>query len=361
MRGDQRESDTDMFSYIMPEQRVPQDHPLRPIRKLVDESLKKLSPRFSGMYSRYGRPSIPPEQLFRALLLQVLYTIRSERQLMEQLEFNILFRWFVGVGMDAKLWDVTVFSKNRERMLHADIAGAFFKEVVEQARNQGLISEEHFSVDGTLLEAWASHKSFQKKNKKAKNPPDHDPSNPMVNFRGERRKNDTHQSTTDPDSRLFRKGPGREAKLSYLGHALTENRNGLLVNVQVSLAHGRAERDAALRLIKPLTGDGSRITLGGDKGYDAVEFVKDLRGMGVTPHLARKEHSALDRRTTRHDGYEVSQRKRKLIEEPFGWMKTIGLLHKLRHRGLPKVNWVFTFTSAAYNLIRIRNLTEARA
>jgi transposase len=361
MRGDRKDESTDMFSYITPEQRVPKDHPLRPIRKLVDESLSKLSPRFSRMYSRYGRPSIPPEQLLRALLLQVLYTIRSERQLMEQLEFNILYRWFVGLGLDSKLWDVTVFSKNRDRLLHADIAGAFFKEVVEQARQQGLVSEEHFSVDGTLLEAWASHKSFQKKDKKASGSSDDDPSNPMVNFRGERRKNDTHQSTTDPDSRLFRKGLGREAKLSYLGHALAENRNGLLVNVQVSLAHGRAEREAALKLVKPLTRNGCRITLGGDKGYDTAEFVESLRALGVTPHLARKNHSALDRRTTRHEGYEVSQRKRKLIEEPFGWMKTVGLLHKLRHRGLPMVNWVFTFTSAAYNLVRIRNLTEARA
>jgi transposase len=360
MKGDLSES-TDMFSYITPEKRVPQDHPLRPIRKMVDEALKKLSPRFSRLYSRYGRPSIPPEQLMKALLLQVLYTIRSERQLMEQLEFNILFRWFVGLGMDARLWNVTVFSKNRERLLRGDIAGAFFKEIVEQARKEGLVSEEHFSVDGTLLEAWASQKSFQKKGNKAKGPSDDDPSNPMVNFRGERRKNDTHQSTTDPDSRLFRKGPGREAKLVYLGHAVAENRNGLLVSVQVTPAHGRAEREAALEMVKPLAQQSTRITLGGDKGYDTFEFVESLRDMGVTPHIAQKTYSALDGRTTRHDGYEVSQRKRKLIEEPFGWMKTVGLLDKLRHRGLRLVNWVFAFTSAAYNLVRMRNLMGARA
>lgn len=360
MRGDLSDS-TQMFSYITPEKRVPQDHPLRPIRKMLDQALKKLSPRFSRLYSRYGRPSIPPEQLIRALLLQVLYTIRSERQLMEQLEFNILFRWFVGLGMDAPLWDVTVFSKNRDRLLAGDIAAVLFKEIVKQAREQGLISEEHFSVDGTLLEAWASQKSFQKKGKKAKGPTDDDPSNPMVNFRGEQRKNDTHQSTTDPDSRLFRKGPGREAKLSYLGHAVAENRNGLLVRVQATLAHGRAEREAALEMMEPLTKDATRITLGADKGYDTLEFVQSLREMRVTPHLAQKTQSALDRRTTRHESYMVSQRKRKQIEEPFGWMKTVGLLDKLRHRGLPLVSWVFTFTSAAYNLVRMRNLMEARA
>jgi len=360
MRGDLSEG-AEMFSYITPEKRVPQDHPLRPIRKMVDEALKKLSPRFSRLYSRYGRPSIPPEQLMRALLLQVLYTIRSERQLMEQLQFNILFRWFVGLGMDAPLWDVTVFSKNRDRLLRGDIAGAFFREIVEQARRQGLVSEEHFSVDGTILEAWASQKSFQKKGDDTKAPSDDDPSNPMVNFRGERRKNDTHQSTTDPDSRLFRKGPGREAKLSYLGHAITENRNGLLVNVQVTLAHGRAEREAALEMVKPLTTGGGRITLGADKGYDTFEFVESLRKMRITPHVAQKTHSALDRRTTRQEGYVVSQRKRKLIEEPFGWMKTVGPLHKLRHRGLRLVNWMFTFTSAAYNLVRMRNLMETTA
>jgi transposase len=350
-----------MFSYVTPEKRVPQDHPLRPIRKMLDQALKQLSPRFSRLYSRYGRPSIPPEQLIRALLLQVLYTIRSERQLMEQLEFNILFRWFVGLGMDAPLWDVTVFSKNRDRLLGGNIAAAFFKEIVKQAREQGLISEEHFSVDGTLLEAWASQKSFQKKGKKAKGPTDDDPSNPMVNFRGEQRKNDTHQSITDPDSRLFRKGPGREAKLSYLGHAVAENRNGLLVSVQATLAHGRAEREAALEMVEPLTKVGTRITLGADKGYDTLEFVQSLREMRVTPHLAQKTQSALDGRTTRHESYVVSQRKRKQIEEPFGWMKTVGLLDKLRHRGLPLVNWVFTFTSAAYNLVRMRNLMAARA
>jgi IS5 family transposase len=279
---------------------------------------------------------------------------------MEQLDYNLLFRWFVGLGMDDPLWNVTVFSKNRDRLLRGDIAAEFFKEIVEQAREQGLISEEHFSVDGTLLEAWASQKSFQKK-EDGPDRSDDDPSNPTVNFRGERRKNETHQSSTDPDSRLFRKAPGREAKLSYLGHVVAENRNGLLVGVQVTLAHGRAEREAALELIQPLAESGSRITLGGDRGYDTAAFVESLREMGVTPHVAQKTHSALDRRTTRHKSYLVSQRKRKQVEEPFGWMKTVGLLHKLRHRGLPLVSWVFSFTSAAYNLVRIRNLMEASA
>jgi transposase len=357
MRGETSES-AGLFSYVSPEERVPPDHPLRAIRKMVDQALKRLSPRFGRLYSKYGRPSIPPEQLIRALLVQVLYTIRSERQLMEQLEYNLLYRWFVGLGMDERLWNVTVFSKNRDRLLRGDVAGAFFKEIVKQAAEQGLLSEEHFSVDGTLLEAWASQKSFQKKGKKAKVSSDDDPSNPTVNFRGERRKNDTHQSTTDPDSRLFRKGSGREAKLCYMGHAVAENRNGLLVNVQATLAHGRAEREAALELMAPFTSGGVRITLGADKGYDTLEFVEGLRSMGITPHVAQKSRSALDRRTTRHQSYEVSQRKRKRVEEPFGWMKTVGLLDKLRHRGLPLVDWVFTFTSAAYNLVRIRTLME---
>lgn len=360
MRGEPGE-DGGMFSYIPLEKRVPEDHPLRPIRKMVDEALKELSPRFNRLYSRVGRPSIPPEQLLRALLVQVLYTIRSERQLMEQLDYNLLFRWFVGLRPDQPLWNVTVFSKNRDRLIEGDIAVAFFRAIVKQAGEQGLLSEEHFSVDGTLLEAWASHKSFQKKDNEPKNPTDDDPSNPTVNFRGERRRNDTHQSTTDPDSRLFRKGLNREAKLSYLAHAVAENRNGILVGVQVTLAHGRAERDAALEMIKQLTKNKNRATLGADKGYDTAEFVGALRKMGVIPHIAQKKYSALDRRTTHHKSYETSQRKRKLIEEPFGWMKTVGLLHKLRHRGLPLVNWIFAFTSTAYNLVRIRNLMEARA
>lgn len=361
MRGDS-DASTEIFSYVPLEKRIPPDHPLRPIRQMVDDALKKMSPRFSQLYSRYGRPSIPPEQLMRALLLQILYTIRSERQLMEQLEYNLLYRWFVGVGMNERVWNASVFSKNRDRLLLGDVAAAFFNEIVEQARQQELISDEHFSVDGTLLDAWASQKSFQKKGKRSKPPTDDDPSNPMVNFKGEQRRNDTHQSTTDPDSRLFRKGLNREAKLSYFGHVIAENRNGLLVRVKASHAHGRAEREAALEMVRPLTKPGSRITLGGDKGYNTRGFVEDLRKIGVTPHVAdKKKYSAVDRRTTRHSGYDISQRKRKRVEEPFGWMKTVGLLHKLRHRGLPLVDWVFTFTSAAYNLVRIRNLMEARA
>lgn len=270
---------------------------------MVDEALKELSPRFDELYSHTGRPPIPPEQLLRALLLQIFHTVRSERQLMEQLNYDLLFRWFVGLAMDDPLWDTTVFSKNRDRLLEGDIAAAFFQQVVDQAGQQGLLSEEHFSVDGTLLEAWASQKSFQRKNKRRGTPPD-DPGNPMVNFRGERRTNQTHQSTTDPDSRLFRKGPGHEAKLCYLGHALAESRNGLLLSVRATAADGRAERQTALQLVERLAKKGRRITLGGDKGYDTPAFVEQLRAAGVTPHLAQKKYSSLDGRTTRHAGYK---------------------------------------------------------
>jgi transposase len=355
MRGDDRQQPA-MFSYISPEARVPQDHPLRAIRALVDEVLGELSPRFETLYARVGRPSIPPEKLLRAQLLQVLYTVRSERQLMEQLDYNLLFRWFVGLNMDDAVWDPTVFTKNRQRLLDGDVAMAFLERVVDQARRRGLLSGEHFTVDGTLLEAWAGLKSFKRKGERPRRPDD--PGNPTVNFHGEKRSNDTHASTTDSDARLARKGDTREAKLSYAGHAIIDNRHGLVVNAVATPATGTAERDAGIELASALP-DGA--TLGADKGYDTRGFVEALRSLGVTPHVAQNtsnRSSAIDGRTTRHPGYLVSQRKRKLIEEVFGWLKTVGLMRKLRHRGTPRVDWMFTFATAVYNLIRIRNLTE---
>ncbi len=357
MRGPDERSDF-LFSYVSPEQRVPADHPLRPIRRIVDAALGRLSPRFDAMYTDFGRPSIPPEQLLRALLLQVLHTVRSERLLIEQLEYNLLFRWFVGLGMDDPIWDHSTFSKNRDRLLRGDIAEAFFAEVLDEARTHGLLSDEHFTVDGTLLEAWASHKSFRPKDEDP--PPPDDPKNPAVNFRGERRKNDTHASRTDPDARLYRKGDGQPARLVYMGHVLMENRSGLVVNTDVTPADGYGERHAALTMVEALPGD--RVTLGGDKAYDDAWFVGELRHMTVTPHVAqntKNRRSAIDARTTARPGYEISQRKRKRVEEIFGWMKTVGLLRKLRHRGGQRVTWIFRFTAAAFNLVRIRNLVYA--
>jgi transposase len=352
MRGPDEQT-SHMFSYVVPEQRVRADHPLRAVRRLTDEVLATLSPRFDRMYSDMGRPSIPPEQLLRALLLQSLYTIRSERLLMEEIDYSILFRWFVGLGMDDEIWSPTTFSKNRDRLLQGDIAAAFFDAVVDQARQAGLLSDEHFTVDGTLLEAWASLKSFRPKDEEPTAPPD-DPGNPTVNFHGESRRNDTHQSTTDPDARLARKGTGKEAKLSYAGHVLLDNRHGLVANVCVTAATGTAEREAALLLL----GEAPRaMTVGADKGYDVTSFVEQVRALGVTPHVAQKDkYTAIDGRTTRHAGYEVSQRKRKLIEQVFGWMKTTGGLRKLRHCGGERVDWIVTFTAAAYNLVRLRTL-----
>jgi transposase len=347
-----------MYSYLSPEQRVPADHPLRPIRTMTDQALAGLSRKFSGMYAATGRPSIAPEKLLRALLLQVLYTIRSERLLMEQLEYNLLFRWFVGLNMDEPVWVPTVFSKNRERLLDGDIAERFFGGVLKQAREAELLSDEHFSVDGTLIEAWASQKSFQRKDSCDVKPPD-DPGNPTVNFHGEKRSNQTHESTTDPDARLARKSGGHEAKLAYTGNVLIENRNGLVVDTELMQSNGTAERDAAMRMAVRIYGD-ARVTLAADKGYDTKEFVSEMRHMNVTPHVSqnvrRPGGSAIDNRTTRHAGYKISQQKRKRIEEVFGWLKTVGALRKTRHRGLFKVGWVFTFAAAAYNLVRMRNL-----
>lgn len=355
MRGDDPKQD-DVFSYISPEQRIPKDHPLRAIRTMVDQVLRDLSPEFSKLYAKTGRPSIAPEKLLRALLLQVLYTIRSERQLVEQLDYNLLFRWFVGLSMDDPIWNATVFTKNRERLLSGEIDRRFFEQVLQQARKQGLLSEEHFTVDGTLVDAWAGQKSFRRKGKKSKTPPD-DPGNPTVNFKGQKRSNQTHRSTTDPEARLFRKSWGTESKLCYAGHILMENRNGLAVNVRLTQATGMAEREAALLMAAQLPGQ-RRVTLGADKAYDVRSFVEPLREMKVTPHIAGKNvsYSTIDGRTTRHPGYEISQRKRKRVEEIFGWMKTVGLMRKTRHRGVARVGWMFRFSAAAYNLIRMRNL-----
>lgn len=346
-----------MFSYVSPEERVPRLHPLRAIRQMADVALKEMSPRFDEIYAEGGRPSIAPEKLLRALLLQVLYTIRSERMLMEQLNYNLLFRWFVGLNMDDPVWVPTVFTKNRDRLLEGNIAEEFFAQILAQARQDGLLSDEHFSVDGTLVEAWAGQKSFRKK-EDPRPPSDPDKGNPTVDFHGEKRSNDTHQSTTDPDCRLARKSGGHEAKLAYSGNAFIENRNGLVVVTEVLQANGTAERDAALLMAERLEGD-DRITLGADRGYDTRDFVRELRGMNITPHVAQNtsgRSSAIDGRTTRHAGYAVSLRKRKRIEEVFGWMKTVAGMRKVRHRGLEKVAWMFTFAAAAYNMVRLKNL-----
>ena len=355
--GDQKQEG--MFSYISAEKRVPQDHPLRAIRIMVDVILKDLSPLFETLYSKTGRPSIAPEKLLRTLLLQVLYSVRSERLLMEQLDYNLLFRWFVGLSMDDSVWDATVFSKNRDRLLEGDIARAFFERVLCHARAQRLLSDEHFTVDGTLIEAWAGQKSFRKKGTGSGDSTD-DPGNPTVDFKGEKRTNQTHQSTTDPEARLYKKSKGQESKLCYLGHVIMENRNGLAVNACITNASGTAERQAAADMLGQLPGK-KRITLGADKAYDTKEFVKQVRGMGVTPHVSqnnKNRSSAIDNRTTRHAGYPVSQRKRKRVEEIFGWMKTVGMLRKTRHRGVDRVGWMYTFGVAVYNLVRMRNMMQ---
>ena len=358
MRGSDTQQSA-MFSYLSPEQRVPAGHPLRRVREITDRLLVDLSDLFDQMYSTMGRPSIAPEKLLRALLLQVLYTIRSERMLIEQLDYNLLFRWFVGLNMDDAVWDVTVFTKNRDRLLKAEVARRFFDLVVDEARGLDLMSDEHFTVDGTLLEACAGLKSFKNQDAVETAPPD-DPGNPTVNFHGEKRSNKTHQSTTDPEALLARKGGGKEAKLSYCGNVLMENRNGLVADVETMQADGTAERDAAVVMVASMSGD-DRVTVGADKGYDTKGFVADARALNATPHVAQKKHSAVDGRTTRHEGYRISQQKRKRVEEIFGWMKTIGGMRKLRHRGLELVGWMFTFTAAAYNLVRIRNLTKSVA
>jgi transposase len=358
MRGNDRDLQAGMFSYVTLEQRVPETHPLRGVRKLVDQVLAEMSTSFESLYSTVGRPSVPPERLLRALLLQVFYSIRSERMLMEQLDYNLLFRWFVGMEMDEPVWNHAVFSKNRDRLLNQELAQQFFARVKGQAA--GLMSDEHFTVDGTLIEAWASHKSFRRK--------DDDESGPDAGagFHGEKRSNDTHESKTDPDARLYKKSYGKEAKLSYLGHTLVENRNGLIAGAMATLADGTAERDAALLLVDEMIQrrPSKRITIGADKAYDTRDFVSTVRELGAIPHVSqnnKNRRSAIDKRTTRHPGYAISLSKRWLVERPFGWMKQIGGLRKVKLRGLDKVEWLFVFTCAAFNLLRIPKLRETCA
>lgn len=361
MRGHDVHQDG-MFSYLSPEQRVPANHPLRRVRQIVDQTLKEMSAAFQQMYSRVGRPSIPPEKLLRALLLQIFYSVRSERLLMEQLEYNLLFRWFVGLSMDDPVWDHSSFSKNRQRLVDSEISWEFFKRVQEYAKTAGLLSDEHFTVDGTLIEAWASQKSFQPKNKDSSPPQGGEGGrNVEVDFHGKERTNDTHESKTDPDARLYKKAKGAEARLCYMGHVAMENRNGLVVDTMVTIASGTAEREAAVEMLSRIPGS-QRITVGADKAYDVASFVEEMRELRVTPHVARKEKgSAIDCRTTRHSGYQVSQKTRKRVEEIFGWMKTVGILRKTRHRGKTRVSWIYQFTMAAYNLVRICNLEVLQA
>jgi len=353
MRGDDQQQGA-MWSYISPERRVPADHPLRPIREMVNVVLKDMSQGFGRIYAREGRPSIPPEHLLRALLLQVLYSVRSERMLIEQLDYNLLFRWFVGLNMDDRVWNPTTFTKNRERLIDAAIADKFFERVLVMAREAGFLSDEHFTVDGTLIEAWAGHKSFKPKG--STDDDTDDSGNPTVDFRGERRRNETHESTTDPEARLYRKSHGTESKLCFAGHVLMDNRHGLAVDGRLTEATSRSERESGLEMAQEIA-RGSGVTLGADKAYDTRGFVDGLRELEITPHVAAKvRHSAVDGRTTRHPGYAISQRKRKRVEEIFGWLKTVALLRKTRHRGKRRVGWMFRFALAAYNLIRMRNL-----
>jgi transposase len=351
MRGDDEQPDS-MFSYVSPEQRVPRDHPLRAIRQLVDDILRDMSRDFDKLYASVGRPSIPPERLLRAQLLQIFYSIRSERLLMEQLDYNILFRWFVGLAMDEPIWDPTVFTKNRDRLLNQDLARGFLRRVVERAA--AYMSDEHFTVDGTLIEAWASQKSFQRKD----GPTDGD----GRNFHGESRKNDTHASKTDPDAKLYRRSHSGEARLAYLGHLVIDNRHGLIVDAMASTADGRAERECAGVLLhdRVKRRGRRRRTVGADKGYDTYDFVDTLRALGMTPHVtqntARRGGSAIDGRTTRHDGYTKSQHARPRIEPAFGWLKTIAWLRKIKLRGLGNVHWLVCFAAAAFNLRRLVTL-----
>lgn len=390
MRGSDTRSG-ELFSYVDLEQRVPSKHPLRKIRQLVNDVLVGLDGEFAALYSAFGRESIPPERLLRALLLQALFTIRSERQLMEQLDYNLMFRWFVGLGIDDPVWVPTVFTKNRDRLLDADVAVKFMAQLLAHKEVRKLLSDEHFSVDGTLIEAWASMKSFQPKPEPAASqdkggdaPPPPAPPEPEskptapnstetksedqtmkernaeVDFHGQKRSNATHASTSDPDARLYRKGKGKEAKLCHMGHALMENRSGLIVETETTLADGRAERQAALAMLNRRCPGQKQITLGADKGYDTADFVADLRAMCVTPHVAAKvKGSAIDGRTTRHPGYAVSQRIRKRIEEAFGWGKTVGTAAKTMLRGTHRVGFQFTLNMAAYNLARLPKLLAA--
>ncbi len=354
-----------MFSVIPIDSWIEEKHPLRGISALVEPILTEMSREFDAIYATTGRPSIPPEQLLKALLLQVLYSLRSEGQLLEHLRFNLLYRWFVGLRPDSRIWDETVFSKNRDRLLNGEIASKFFQRVLAVAKVSDLVSNDHFSVDGTQIHAWASHKSFQaKESDKKDDAGPSDPGNPTVNFHGEKRTNETHESKTDPESKLYKKSKGSEAKLSYLGHAMMENRNGIVVDARVTEANGTAERDAAMGMAMNTPGE-HRKTMGADKNYDTKDFVAVAGTLNITPHVAqntdRRGGSAIDERTTRHKGYEISQQKRKLIEEVFGWLKTVGPMRRPHLRGLRKMSWWFKFSVAVYNLVRIRNLKEQAA
>ena len=366
MRGSDSRSGS-LFTLVDLEARVRRDHPLRAIRAFADAALESLTGEFSRLYSGMGRPSIPPEMLLRAMLLQAFYSIRSERQLMERLEFDLLFRWFVGLGIDDPAWDHSTFSKNRDRLLEGEIAARFLAAVLAQPRVKRLLSTDHFSVDGTLIEAWASMKSFKPKAQEGGDPPGPPASggrNAEVDFKGQKRSNETHQSTTDPQARLYRKGPGMEARLCFIGHTLMENRFGLIVDACLTAAGGHAERVAALAMIEPRADRPRAISLGADKAYDAEDFVNELKSMNVRAHVAQNTNgrrSAIDRRTTRHAGYAASQRIRKRIEEGFGWIKTVAGQSKTKFRGQDRVGWAFIFAAAAYNLVRLRKLVEAPA
>ena len=364
MRGKDQKQGT-LLCIVSPESRVPSDHPLRGIKVLADEALRRLSELFDEMYAREGRPSIPPERLLKATLLMALYTVRSERQFCEQLDYNLLFRWFLDMDVIEPAFDHSVFAKNRARLIAHEAAGAFFREVVALARERKLLSAEHFTVDGTLIEAWASLKSFKRKDGQGRPPEDDDPGNPAVDFKGEQRSNETHESATDPQARLYKKSTGAKAVLCHMGHALMENRHGLLVDLRVTEANGRAERETALALLDENLPGAKRLTVGGDKGYDTREFVRECRERNVTPHVSSNEKrcggSALDDRTTRHAGYGVSQRLRKRVEEIFGWLKTVGGLRKTRYVGREKTQLWGYLTGAAYNLLRISRLQAAGA
>lgn len=366
MRGDVKKQAT-MLSLVGPEQRVPKGHPIRRIKQLADTELEKLSPVFTAMYAPMGRPSIPPESLLKACLLIALYSIRSERQFCERLDYDLLFRFFLDMGLEEDSFDASSFAKNKERLLKADVARLFFEAVVGRARQEQLMSAEHFTVDGTLIEAWASLKSFKKKDGSDDDarPPD-DPGNPTVDFHGEKRSNATHESKTDPEARLARKGKGKEAKLSFAGHVLMENRHGLIADVSLSQADGYAERQQALSMVRRQKAAGMTLsTLGADKGYDTADFIQNLRAEGVTPHVAQnitaQRGSNIDGRTVRHAGYAVSQRIRKRVEEIFGWVKTVGGLRKTRYRGQRRVGLQLTFAAAAYNLVRMAKLMPTLA
>jgi transposase len=360
MRGN-TDKQTEMFSYIPLELRVPKNHPLRGMKKIIDEVLEGMSTIFDGLYSHTGRPSIPPEMLIKSLFLQVLYGIRSEKQILEHIEFNLLYRWFVGLKADDKIWDETVFSKNRDRILGEEVINVLFSKVIAVANKNNLLSKEHFTVDGTLLEAWASLKSLKKKDGNDNRKDDGDAGNPSVDFKGEKRSNKTHESSTDPDAKIYTKSKGMAAKLFFMGHLLMENRNGIPIEADTTIASYHAEHEAALAMFDNFGTRGKK-TLGGDKHYDDDPFCNELRKRNITPHMAqnihaRKYSSAVDGRTTRHSGYEISQRKRKRVEEIFGWLKAFGIVRRPHFRGLQRMKYFFKFAVSVYNILRICNLT----